>query len=74
MNVYVHDGKTTLIEVKSYSDLDDMEWFFEKAGMVERILGRSVDKLVLVAVNIDEDVFRRARKLGIDVIYGSAVA
>ena len=42
--------------------------------IVERILSRRVDRLVLVAVNIDAEALVRARELGIDVIYSSAVA
>ena len=74
VDVYVHNGSVTLIEVKAHAELDDVEWFFEKARVVERVLGRRVDRLVIVAVNIDEDALRRAGELGIDVVYGSVVS
>jgi len=73
VDVYIHDSKATLIEVKSHAELDNIEWFFEKARIVERILGRKADKLLMVAVNIDEEALKRARELGIDVIYGSII-
>lgn len=44
---------------------EDVEWFLDKAAIVEKILGRKADKLVLVAVNIDKEAFERAQSLGI---------
>ena len=73
VDVYIHDGATYLVEVKPYADRDDVEWFYEKAGVVERILGRKADRLILVAVNIDREALERARELGVDVVYGGVV-
>ena len=73
VDVYTHDRATYLVEVKSYADRDDVEWFYEKAGVVERILGRKADRLILVAVNIDREALERARELGVDVVYGGVV-
>jgi len=70
VDMYIHDRTTYLVEVKSYIDRDDVEWFYEKAGVVERILGRKADRLILVAVNIDREALERARELGVDVVYG----
>jgi post-segregation antitoxin (ccd killing protein) len=41
--------------------------------VVERILGRKADRLILVAVNIDREALERARELGVDVVYGGVV-
>ena len=73
IDVYIHDDKTYLIEVKSHAELEDVEWLFDKARIVERILSRRADKVLMVAVNIDKDALERARQLGIDVIYGSVI-
>jgi len=73
VDVYTHDRATYLVEVKSYADRDDVEWFYEKAGVAERILGRKADRLILVAVNIDREALERARELGVDVVYGGVV-
>jgi hypothetical protein len=73
VDVYIHDRATYLVEVKSHADRDDVEWFYEKAGVVERILGRKADRLILVAVNIDREALERARELGVDVVYGGVV-
>ena len=73
VDVYIHDGKMYLVEVKSHAELDDVEWFYEKAGIVERILGRKAEKLIVVAVNIDKEALQRAQELGIDAVYGAVV-
>ena len=60
-----------LVEVKSYVDIDDVLWFYHKAGIVEKILGRRADKLFIVAVEISREAYTQARELGIEVVYGS---
>jgi glycerophosphoryl diester phosphodiesterase len=62
-----------LIEVKPYADHEDVEWFYEKAPIVERILGRRADKLIVVAVDVDKNALERAKELGVDVVYGNVV-
>jgi len=73
VDVYVHDEKLYLIEVKSLAEYDDVEWFHDKAQIVEKILGRKADKLILIATDIYEDALKRAQELGIDVIYGTII-
>jgi len=73
VDVYVHDEKLYLIEVKSLAEYDDVEWFHEKAQIVEKILGRKADKLILIATDIYEDALKRAQELGIDIIYGTII-
>lgn len=73
VDVYIHDGKTYIIEVKSHVELDDVEWFWQKAGIVERILGKAAERKIIVSVNIDKEALERAKELDIDVIYGAVV-
>ncbi|KUO93809.1 MAG: hypothetical protein AT717_03265, partial [Vulcanisaeta sp. CIS_19] len=73
MDVYIHDDKVYLIEVKSHAELDDVEWLFDKARIVGRILGREVKRVILIAVNIDKEALDRANQLGIDTIYGAVI-
>ncbi|AFA39134.1 Protein of unknown function (DUF1626) [Pyrobaculum oguniense TE7] len=73
IDVYIHDDRIYLIEVKSHAELEDVERLFDKARIVERILNRWADKVLIVAVNIDKDALERAKQLGIDVIYGSVI-
>ena len=73
VDVYIHDEKVYLIEVKSHAELENVEWFYDKARIVEKILGRRAEKLIVVAVNVDKEALERARELGIDVVYGAVV-
>jgi hypothetical protein len=73
MDVYIHDDKVYLIEVKSHAELDDVEWLFDKARIVGRILGREVKRVILIAINIDKEALDRANQLGIDTIYGAVI-
>jgi len=73
VDVYVHDEKVFLVEVKSHAELEDVEWFYEKAGIVEKILGKKAEKLIIVAVNIDKEALERAKELGIDTVYGAVI-
>jgi RecB family endonuclease NucS len=57
-----------LIEVKSRAELDHVEALLIKAEAVEKFLKRKVDKIILVAVNVDREAYNRAIDLGIDVI------
>jgi len=73
VDVYVHDERLYLIEVKSHAEYEDVEWFHDVSKIVEKVLGREANKLILVAVHIDEEALKRARELGMDVIYGAAI-
>jgi len=73
VDVYIHDEKMYLIEVKSHAELEDVEWFYGKAEIVKKILGRKAEKLIVVAVNIDKEALERAKELGIEVVCGAVV-
>ncbi len=60
-------------EVKSHAELEDVEWLFEKARIIERVLNKRAGKTLMVAVNIDREALERARQLGIDAIYGAII-
>jgi hypothetical protein len=72
-DIYVHDKKVYLIEVKSHVDVEDVELLYKRGEIYEKITGRKPDKLILIAVNIDVDAYERARDLGIEVVYGSLI-
>jgi len=76
INVYIHDGKGYLIEVKAVADGDDVGWFAWRAKLAAEELarqGKKVERLILVAVHIDKEALEKARQLGIDVIYGNVL-
>jgi hypothetical protein len=72
-DTYIHNDKVYLVEVKSHADIEDVEWFYKRAEIYEKIRGRKPDKLVLIAVHIDEEAYERAKELGIEVIYGAII-
>ena len=76
VDIYIHDGKGYLIEVKSVAYGDDVGWFAWRAKLAAEELarqGKRVERLILVAVHIDKEALERARQLGIDVIYGNVL-
>jgi len=72
-DIYIHNDKVYLVEVKSHADIEDVEWFYKRAEIYEKIRGRKPDKLILIAIHIDEDAYERAKELGIEVIYGAII-
>jgi len=73
IDIYVSDKVTYLIEVKSFVDEDDVEWFNTKCEIVARERKLSSYRKLLVAVNIVREALERARELGVDAIYGSVI-
>ena len=73
VDIYIHDDKVYLLEVKSRTELEDVEWFSRKVKIVEEIIGRKAEKYIIVTVHIDDDALMRAIELGLDVVYGSVI-
>ena len=76
VDVYIHDGKGYLIEVKAVAYSDDVGWFAWRAKLAAEELarqGKKMERLILVAVHIDKEAQKKARELGIDVIYGNVI-
>ncbi len=73
LDVYIHNDKLYLIEVKSRAEADHVTWLTVKAPIVEEILGRKAEKIILVAVNIDKEAYQYAKQQGIEVIAGSII-
>jgi len=73
VDVLVRDEKLFLVEVKSRAEIAHVEDLFVKAGAVEKHLKRRVDKVFLVAINVDKEAYERALELGIDVVCGHVI-
>lgn len=76
VDVYIHDGRGYLIEVKAMAHGDDVGWFAWRAKLAAEELarqGKKVERLILVAVHIDKEALEKARQLCIDVIYGNII-
>jgi len=72
-NISVKGDKLFLIEVKSRAELDHVDILYGKARAVEKYLNRNVDKMFLVAVNVDREAYDRAGELGIEVICNNII-
>jgi hypothetical protein len=72
-DIYMHNERIYLVEIKSHADAEDVEWLYKRAEIYEKLTGRKPDKLILVAIHIDEDAYARAKELGIEVIYGAII-
>jgi len=72
-DIYMHNERIYLVEIKSHADVEDVEWLYKRAEIYEKLTGRKPDKLILVAIHIDDDAYARAKELGIDVIYGAII-
>jgi len=72
-DIYAHNDKVYLVEVKSHADVEDVEWLYKRAEIYEKLTGRKPDKLILVAIHIDDDAYKRTGELGIEVIYGAII-
>ncbi len=73
VDVLVKDSELYVIEVKSRAELDHVEYLREKVKFVEKVMGRGVDRVMIVAVNVDRDAYDRAKELGIEVICGHVI-
>jgi len=76
VDVLVRDDRVYVIEVKSRAEIEHVEMLSDKARAVERVLGKPVVKVFIIAVNIDGEAYERARELGIGsyaVIYQNDV-
>ena len=62
-----------LIEVKSFADEDDVEWFNAKCEVFAKELGLQRYRKLVVAVNITREAVERACELGIDVVCGGVI-
>jgi len=59
--------------VKSNTELDHVEVLPTKGKVVERVLGKRVEEMILVTVNVDREAYDRAKELGIEVICGNVI-
>lgn len=76
IDVYIHDDKAYLIEVKAMAYGDDVGWFAWRAKPAAEELarqGKKVERLILVAVHVDRETLEKARELGIEAIYGAVL-
>ncbi|MEM0311286.1 MAG: DUF3782 domain-containing protein [Ignisphaera sp.] len=73
IDIYISDKATYFIEVKSFADEDDVEWFNTKCSIFAKEKNIENYKKLLIAVNMLREALERAKELGIEVVYGSII-
>ncbi len=79
VDAYLHNKKAYLLEIKSFVDYNDVEWFVIKCDVILNVLKHEYKreyeevKRIILAVNITDKALERAKTQNIDVIYGSIV-
>jgi hypothetical protein len=71
VDVLIKDEKLYVIEVKSTAEIDHIEHLIEKTNAIKKILKRPVDKIFLIAINVDKEAYERAKEANIEVIYSN---
>jgi len=62
-----------IIEVKSFADIDDLEWFDLKCKVISDVLKAQNTTKLLLAITTTKEVLERAKELEIKVIYGELI-
>ena len=62
-----------IIEVKSFADIDDLEWFDLKCKVISDVLKEQNTTKLLLAITTTKEVLERAKELEIKVIYGELI-
>ncbi len=74
--VIVSNTHTDILEVKSHAEEEDIESFYEKVNDIRKLLLKefnNINRLIIVAVDIDEEALQKANQRGIKAIYGYVI-
>ncbi len=67
VDVSVHNGRIILIEVSSHVRRSDVAALKKKALVYEKITNNKPDRLLIVTPYVDEDAYKLAKELGIEI-------
>ncbi|MFP3178931.1 MAG: DUF3782 domain-containing protein [Thermocladium sp.] len=70
IDIMAKNDKVYLIEVKSFADSDDVEWFRVKVDVVSKILNLKDPIKMILAVSTTKEAIDDAQAAGIKLIYG----
>ncbi|WP_168364212.1 DUF3782 domain-containing protein [Metallosphaera hakonensis] len=73
IDILAKNNKVYLIEVKSFCDIDDVEWFDYKSDVIAKVLGIKDGIKMILAVNTTDEAKEMAEKLGMKLIYGDII-
>ena len=73
VDIYAKDDKVYLMEVKSFAEADDVEWFNTKCDVLTRVLGLKSPIKLFLAVSASEDAVESSKVHGVRLVYGNLV-
>ncbi len=73
IDILARNGRVYLIEVKSFADEDDLDWFNVKCSTVTKALGFKDPIKLFLAVSAAEEAVERAKNYGIKMLTGDVI-
>ena len=73
IDVLARNGRVYLIEVKSFADEDDLDWFNVKCSTVAKAFGFNDPIKLFLAVSATEEAVERAKNYGIKMLTGDVI-
>lgn len=74
IDILAKNGRTYLIEAKSFPEPDDVDWFSHKTDVIVDALGLKGEIVkLLLAIHVTKDVVDRANELGIKLLYDKLI-
>lgn len=73
IDVLARNGRVYLIEVKSFADEDDLDWFNVKCSTVTKAFGFNDPIKLFLAVSATEEAVERAKNYGIKMLTGDVI-
>ncbi len=75
-DIVISNTHADIIEVKSHAEEEDVVFFYEKVNNIKDVLIKEfndIGRLIIVAVDIDEEALAEANRLGIKTVYGCVI-
>ncbi len=75
-DIVISNTHADILEVKSHAEEEDIESFYEKVNDIRELLLKefnNINRLIIVAVDIDEEALEKANQRGIKAIYGYVI-
>ncbi len=75
-DIVISNTHADIIEVKSHAEEEDIVFFYEKVNNIKDVLMEkfnNIGRLIIVAVDIDEEALTEANRLGINTVYGCVI-
>ncbi|AWS00409.2 hypothetical protein [Metallosphaera hakonensis] len=73
INILTAHGKVYLIELKSFANADDVDWFFFKTSVIAKALGFSEPIRMFMAVTATDEALERAKEYGIKMLAADVI-